>query len=172
MNKYYKLPSFSTISGTGPNSAIIHYKASINSNRTLKRGDLYLVDSGGQYFFGTTDVTRTISLDNNSNFVRKIYTRVLKGHIAVSDYKIKKNSKGSDVDRNARRFLKKAGLDYPHGTGHGVGYFLNVHEGPQSFSKNNNVNLKPGMIISNEPGYYKEGSFGMRIENLIYIKKK
>ncbi len=171
MNKYYKFPSFSTISGTGPNSAIIHYKASIKSNRTLKRGDLYLVDSGGQYFFGTTDVTRTISLDNNSNFIRKIYTRVLKGHIAVSDYKIKKNSKGSDVDRNARRFLKKAGLDYPHGTGHGVGYFLNVHEGPQSFSKNNNVNLKPGMIISNEPGYYKEGSFGMRIENLIYIKK-
>jgi len=129
------------------------------------------VDSGGQYYFGTTDVTRTISLDNNSKFIREIYTRVLKGHIAVSDYKIRKNSKGSDIDRNARKSLKKIRLDYPHGTGHGVGYFLNVHEGPQSFSKNNKVNLKPGMIISNEPGYYKEGRFGIRIENLIYIKK-
>jgi len=171
MNKTYKFPSFSTISGSGPNSAIIHYKASVKSNRTLKRGDLYLVDSGGQYSFGTTDVTRTISLDNNSNFIREIYTRVLKGHIAVSDYKFRKNSKGSDIDRNARKSLKKVKLDYPHGTGHGVGYFLNVHEGPQSFSKNNKVNLKPGMIISNEPGYYKEGQFGIRIENLIYIKK-
>jgi Xaa-Pro aminopeptidase len=171
MNKTYKFPSFSTISGTGPNSAIIHYKASIKSNRTLKKGDLYLVDSGGQYSFGTTDVTRTISLDNNSKFIREIYTRVLKGHIAVSDYKIRKNSKGSDIDRNARKSLKKIGLDYPHGTGHGVGYFLNVHEGPQSFSKKNKINLKPGMIISNEPGYYKEGNFGIRIENLIYIKK-
>jgi len=171
MNKSYKFPSFSTISGTGPNSAIVHYKASAKSNRTLKKGDLYLVDSGGQYSFGTTDVTRTISLNNNSEFIKEVYTRVLKGHIAVSDYKIKKNSKGSDIDRNARKFLKKINLDYPHGTGHGVGYFLNVHEGPQSFSQKNKVNLKPGMIISNEPGYYKEGFFGIRIENLIYIKK-
>ena len=171
MHKTYKFPSFSTISGTGPNSAIIHYKASLKTNRILKKGDLYLVDSGGQYSFGTTDVTRTISLDNNSNFIKEIYTRVLKGHIAVSDYEIKKNSVGSDVDKNARKFLKKIRLDYPHGTGHGVGYFLNVHEGPQSFSQKSNVNLKPGMIISNEPGYYKEGWFGIRIENLIYIKK-
>ena len=171
MNKTYKFPSFSTISGAGPNSAIIHYKASIKSNRTLKKGDLYLVDSGGQYSFGTTDVTRTISLDNKSKFIKEIYTRVLKGHIAVSNYKIKKNSKGSDIDRNARKSLKKINLDYPHGTGHGVGYFLNVHEGPQSLSKKNKVSLKPGMIISNEPGYYKEGYFGIRIENLIYIKQ-
>ena len=171
MNKTYKFPSFSTISGSGPNSAIIHYKASIKSNRTLRRGDLYLVDSGGQYSFGTTDVTRTISLDNNSDLIKKIYTRVLKGHIAVSDYKFKKNSKGSDIDRSARKSLKKVKLDYPHGTGHGVGYFLNVHEGPQSLSKKNKVSLKPGMIISNEPGYYKEGHYGIRIENLIYIKK-
>ncbi len=171
MNKNYKFPSFSTISGTGPNSAIIHYKASIKSNRTLKKGDLYLVDSGGQYSFGTTDVTRTISLDNNSKFISEVYTRVLKGHIAVSDYKIKKNSKGSDIDRNARKSLKEIKLDYPHGTGHGVGYFLNVHEGPQSLSKKNKVILKPGMVISNEPGYYKEGYFGIRIENLVYIKK-
>jgi len=171
LNRNYKFPSFSTISGAGPNSAIIHYKASIKSNRTLKMGDLYLVDSGGQYSFGTTDVTRTISLKNNSNFIKEVYTRVLKGHIAVSKYIIKKNSTGSDIDRNARKSLKEIRLDYPHGTGHGVGYFLNVHEGPQSFSKNNKVSLKPGMIISNEPGYYKEGSFGIRIENLIYIKK-
>ena len=171
MNKTYKFPSFSTISGSGPNSAIIHYNASIKSNRKLKKGDLYLVDSGGQYLFGTTDVTRTISLDNKSKFVKEIYTRVLKGHIAVSNYVIKKNSKGSEIDRNARKHLKKIKLDYPHGTGHGVGYFLNVHEGPQSFSKKNKVNLKSGMIISNEPGYYKEGWFGIRIENLIYIKK-
>jgi len=171
MNKNYKFPSFSTISGAGPNSAIIHYKASAKSNRTLKKGDLYLVDSGGQYSFGTTDVTRTISLDNNSKFIKEIYTRVLKGHIAVSDYKVRSDTKGSDIDRNARKPLKKIGLDYPHGTGHGVGYFLNVHEGPQSFSKKNKINLKPGMIISNEPGYYKEGYFGIRIENLIFIKK-
>ena len=171
MNTTYKFPSFNTISGTGPNSAIIHYRASPQSNRTLKKGDLYLVDSGGQYSFGTTDVTRTISLDNNSKFIKEIYTRVLKGHIAVSNYKIKKNSIGSDIDQNARKSLKEIGLDYPHGTGHGVGYFLNVHEGPQSISKKNKVNLKPGMIVSNEPGYYKEGYFGIRIENLVYIKK-
>jgi len=171
MNNTYRFPSFSTISGSGPNSAIIHYKASLKSNRTLKKGDLYLVDSGGQYLFGTTDVTRTISLDNNSKIIKEIYTRVLKGHIAVSNYKIKKNSNGSDIDKNARKFLKKIKLDYPHGTGHGVGYFLNVHEGPQSFSKKNKVNLKSGMIISNEPGYYKKGNFGIRIENLVYIKK-
>jgi len=171
MNNSYKFPSFSTISGAGPNSAIIHYKASLKSNRLLKKGDLYLVDSGGQYSFGTTDVTRTISLDNNSKFISEIYTRVLKGHIAVSIHKVKKNTKGSEIDKNARKSLKKIGLDYPHGTGHGVGYFLNVHEGPQSLSKKNKINLKPGMIISNEPGYYKEGYFGIRIENLVFIKK-
>ena len=171
MNRNYRFPSFSTISGTGPNSAIIHYKASAKSNRILKKGVLYLVDSGGQYSFGTTDVTRTVSLDNKSNYVKEIYTRVLKGHIAVSDYRIRSDTKGSDIDRDARKPLKKIGLDYPHGTGHGVGYFLNVHEGPQSFSKKNKVNLKTGMIVSNEPGYYKEGYFGIRIENLIFIKK-
>tara|TARA_A100001015_G_scaffold311562_1_gene415055 strand:+ start:569 stop:2278 length:1710 start_codon:yes stop_codon:yes gene_type:complete len=170
-NKNYKFPSFSTISGSGPNSAIIHYKASDQSNRTLKKGDLYLVDSGGQYSYGTTDVTRTISLENKSNFIKEVYTRVLKGHIAVSDFKIKKRSTGSEVDFSARKFLKQIKLDYPHGTGHGVGHFLNVHEGPQSFSKKNRVYLKSGMIISNEPGYYREGHFGIRIENLIYIKK-
>jgi len=171
MNKSYKFPSFNTISGSGPNTAIIHYRASPKTNRSLRKGDLYLVDSGGQYSFGTTDVTRTISLDNKSNYIKEIYTRVLKGHIAVSNFPLKKNSTGSKVDQSARKFLKKIKLDYPHGTGHGVGYFLNVHEGPQSFSKNNKVNLRDGMIISNEPGYYKEGSFGIRIENLIYISQ-
>ena len=171
MNKSYKFPSFNTISGSGPNTAIIHYRASPKTNRSLRTGDLYLVDSGGQYSFGTTDVTRTISLDNKSNYIKEIYTRVLKGHIAVSNFPLKKSSTGSKVDQSARKFLKKIKLDYPHGTGHGVGYFLNVHEGPQSFSKNNKVNLRDGMIISNEPGYYKEGSFGIRIENLIYINQ-
>ncbi len=171
MNKSYKFPSFNTISGSGPNTAIIHYRASPKTNRSLRKGDLYLVDSGGQYSFGTTDVTRTISLDNKSNYIKEIYTRVLKGHIAVSNFPLKKNSTGSKIDQSARKFLKKIKLDYPHGTGHGVGYFLNVHEGPQSFSKNNKVNLRDGMIISNEPGYYKEGSFGIRIENLIYINQ-
>ena len=171
MNSSYKFPSFNTISGSGPNSAIIHYKASNKSNRTLKKGELYLIDSGGQYSFGTTDVTRTLSLNNKSIFVKEVYTRVLKGHIAVSNFKLKKNSTGSQVDKIARKFLKKIKLDYPHGTGHGVGYFSNVHEGPQSLSKNNKVNLKHGMIVSNEPGYYKTGSFGIRIENLVYIKK-
>ena len=171
MNPSYKFPSFSTISGSGPNSAIIHYKASDKTNRALKKGDLYLVDSGGQYSFGTTDVTRTVSLDNRSGYIKEIYTRVLKGHIAVSNFKIKKNSTGSEVDQNGRKYLRKIKLDYPHGTGHGVGCFLNVHEGPQSLSKNNKINLRDGMVVSNEPGYYKEGAFGIRIENLIYIKK-
>ncbi len=170
-NISYKYPSFSTISGSGPNSAIIHYKASIKTNRTLKSGELYLVDSGGQYLFGTTDVTRTISLDNKSNFVKDIFTRVLKGHIAVSNSKINKNTTGSEIDKNARKYLKKIKLDYPHGTGHGVGYFSNVHEGPHSISKNSKILLKNGMVLSNEPGYYKENSFGIRIENLIYVNQ-
>ena len=169
-NPMYKFPSFDTISGSGPNSSIIHYRATNKSNRILKQGDLYLVDSGGQYSFGTTDVTRTISLGNNSNHIKEIFTRVLKGHIAVSNFKIKKNSSGAEVDKKARKFLNQINLDYPHGTGHGVGYFLNVHEGPQSLSKNNKIHLKNGMILSNEPGYYKEGNFGIRIENLVYIK--
>ena len=167
----YKYPSFSTISSTGPNGAIIHYRASKKTNRTLKKGELYLVDSGGQYLFGTTDVTRTISLGNNSSFAKEIYTRVLKGHIAVSKFRIKKKSTGYDVDKQARKFLKEINLDYPHGTGHGVGYFLNVHEGPYSLSKYSKGFLEDGLVMSNEPGFYKEGSFGIRIENLIYLKK-
>ncbi len=170
-NKNFNFLSFPTISGAGPNGAIIHYKASKKSNRKLKKGDIYLIDSGGQYNFGTTDVTRTISLDNNNQRIRNIFTRVLQGHIAVAKFKLNKNSYGEQIDKVARKPLKKINLDYMHGTGHGVGYFLNVHEGPQAISKKNQVKLKEGMIISNEPGYYENGKFGIRIENLIRIKK-
>jgi Xaa-Pro aminopeptidase len=170
-NKSFHDLSFPTISGAGPNSAIIHYKADKKSNRFLKKGDVYLVDSGGQYLFGTTDVTRTLSLDVQNYKIKEIYTRVLKGHIAVASYKLGKNSHGDKIDQSARKFLKDINLDYPHGTGHGVGYFSNVHEGPQAISKGNKINFKEGMITSNEPGYYKKNQFGIRIENLVYVKK-
>ena len=170
-NKTFKSLSFPTISGSGPNGAIIHYKASNKSNRILKKGDIYLVDSGGQYSFGTTDVTRTVSLNNKEERIKNIFTRVLKGHIAVSSYKLNKNTTGSEVDVAARRSLKKINLDYAHGTGHGVGYFLNVHEGPQAISKGNKVKFQEGMIVSNEPGYYEKNKFGIRIENLVTVKK-
>ncbi len=169
-NKKFKFLSFPTISGTGPNGAIIHYKATRETNRKLKKGDIYLVDSGGQYEFGTTDVTRTISLENSSKRIKDIFTRVLKGHIAVASFKLKKKTSGSLIDDSARRYLKQIGLNYAHGTGHGVGYFLNVHEGPHAISKRNKINFEKGMIVSNEPGYYEKNKFGIRIENLIYVK--
>ena len=163
--------SFPTISGSGPNGAIIHYKATKETDRKLRKGDIYLVDSGGQYEFGTTDVTRTISLNNSNKRIKDIFTRVLKGHIAVADFKLKKNTLGSDIDTKARKYLKQIGLDYAHGTGHGVGYYLNVHEGPHAISKKNKINFKKGMIVSNEPGYYEKNKFGIRIENLIYVEE-
>ena len=168
-NKKFKFLSFPTISGTGPNGAIIHYKATRDTNRKLREGDIYLVDSGGQYEFGTTDVTRTISLKNSDKRIKDIFTRVLKGHIAVSNFKLKKKTSGSEIDTKARKYLKQIGLDYAHGTGHGVGYFLNVHEGPHAISKRNKVNFQKGMIVSNEPGYYEKNKFGIRIENLIHV---
>ena len=171
-NNRFKFLSFPTISGTGPNGAIIHYKASKKTNRALKKGDIYLVDSGGQYDFGTTDVTRTISLNNSNKRIKNIFTRVLKGHIAVSNFKFKKVTIGSTIDNEARKYLKQIGLNYSHGTGHGVGYFLNVHEGPHAISKNNKIKLREGMIVSNEPGYYEKNKFGIRIENLIYVKSE
>ena len=171
-NKNFKSLSFPTISGTGANGAIIHYKATKQTNKRLKRGDIYLVDSGGQYEFGTTDVTRTISLKNYDKNIKNIFTRVLKGHIAVSNFNFKRNTVGSKIDIEARKYLKKIGLDYSHGTGHGVGYFLNVHEGPHAISKNNNNKFEEGMVVSNEPGYYEKNKFGIRIENLIYVKKR
>ena len=170
-NKTFYSLSFPTISGTGPNGAIIHYKANKKSNRLLKKGDVYLVDSGGQYLYGTTDVTRTLSLDVNNPRIKEIFTRVLKGHIAVASYKLNQNSNGDKIDQVARKPLRDINLDYPHGTGHGVGYFLNVHEGPQGISRGNKIKFEEGMITSNEPGFYKENHFGIRIENLIYVKK-
>ena len=170
-NKSFRFLSFPTISSSGPNGAIIHYKPTKKSNRILRKGDIYLVDSGGQYNFGTTDVTRTISLDNKEQKIKNIFTRVLKGHIAVANYKLKKKTIGSEIDFVARKPLKEINLDYEHGTGHGVGYFLNVHEGPHAISKGNKINFKEGMVVSNEPGYYENGKFGIRIENLITVKK-
>jgi Xaa-Pro aminopeptidase len=170
-NKKFKFSSFPTISGSGPNGAIIHYKATKETNRKLKKGDIYLVDSGGQYEFGTTDVTRTISLENSNNRIKDIFTRVLKGHIAVANYRLKKNTFGSEIDFWARKYLKQIGLNYAHGTGHGVGYYLNVHEGPHAISAANKTNFQKGIIISNEPGYYEKNKFGIRIENLIYVKE-
>ncbi|MDC0619340.1 aminopeptidase P family protein [Pelagibacteraceae bacterium] len=171
-NKSFIFSSFPTISGTGPNGAIIHYKATKSSDRRLKKGEIYLVDSGGQYNYGTTDVTRTISLQNSNKRIKNIFTRVLKGHLAVANFNLKKNTSGSIIDNRARKYLKQINLDYAHGTGHGVGYFLNVHEGPHAISKGNTVNFKEGMVVSNEPGYYEKNHFGIRIENLIYIKKE
>ena len=169
-NNKFKYLSFPTISGSGPNGAVIHYRATKKTDRPLKKGDIYLVDSGGQYEFGTTDVTRTISLENKSKRIKNIFTRVLKGHIAVANFKLKRGTSGSNIDKSARKFLREIGLDYAHGTGHGVGYYLNVHEGPQAISKNNKIKLKAGMVLSNEPGYYEKNKFGIRIENLIFVK--
>ena len=170
-NKNYIFPSFNTIAGTGPNAAIVHYRAKKNNTRVIKPKDIFLCDSGGQYNYGTTDVTRTICFSRQSSKVKNIFTDVLKGHIAVATTNLNKINIGKKIDINARKFLRNKGLDYGHGTGHGVGYFLNVHEGPQGISKYNSIKIKPGMIISNEPGYYEENKFGIRIENLVYAKK-
>jgi len=170
-NKNYLYPSFNTISGFGGNGAIVHYRSNNKTNKAIKGNNLYLLDSGSQYFYGTTDVTRTIAIGNLSNFQKKIYSKVLKGHIAVASYKLKKSTLGKHIDKVARVPLLKLGYNYSHGTGHGVGYFLNVHEGPQGLSPFNNHKIIPGMILSNEPGFYKENNFGIRIENLIYCEK-
>ena len=162
--------SFPTISGAGPNGAIVHYRASAKSNRMLEQGNLYLLDSGAQYLDGTTDVTRTIAIGTPSAEQQDRFTRVLKGHIGLATIKFPKGVTGSHLDVLARAALWKAGLDYDHGTGHGVGCYLGVHEGPQSISRRpNSVALEPGMIVSNEPGYYKQGAFGIRIENLVLV---
>jgi Xaa-Pro aminopeptidase len=171
LNSNYLFPSFETIAGTGSNGAIVHYRVSKKSNKIINKNDLFLCDSGGQYRYGTTDVTRTISFSKQKKSIKNIFTKVLKGHIAVYQTNLKKNNIGKKIDLRARKFLKKDGLDYAHGTGHGVGFFLNVHEGPQSISKFNSVKLSEGMILSNEPGYYKKGHYGIRIENLVFIKK-
>jgi len=169
-NKYL-YPSFETIAGAGENGAIVHYRAKKGSCRTIRKNDVFLCDSGGQYKYGTTDVTRTICFTKPKLSIKNIFTKVLKGHIAVSNTDLKLDNTGIKIDRRARKFLKESKLDYAHGTGHGVGFFLNVHEGPQSISKLNKVKIQEGMILSNEPGYYKKGSFGIRIENLVFVKK-
>ena len=171
LNKNYLFPSFDTIAGSGSNGAIVHYRVSKKTNKIINKNDLFLCDSGGQYKFGTTDVTRTICFSKPKKSIKDIFTKVLKGHIAVFKTDLKKDNVGKKIDLRARKFLKKDGLDYAHGTGHGVGFFLNVHEGPQSISKFNSIQLKEGMILSNEPGYYKKGHYGIRIENLVFIKK-
>jgi Xaa-Pro aminopeptidase len=164
--------SFDTISGAGPNGAIVHYRASEASERTLEPGSLYLVDSGGQYRDGTTDITRTVAIGTPSAEMRDRFTRVLKGHIALAMARFPAGTTGSQLDALARYALWQAGLDYDHGTGHGVGAYLSVHEGPHRISKMaNNVALQPGMIVSNEPGYYKTDAYGIRIENLVAVRE-
>jgi Xaa-Pro aminopeptidase len=170
-NELFRDLSFDTISGSGPNGAIVHYRVSPESNRELKQGELYLVDSGAQYLDGTTDITRTVAIGTPSEEMRDRFTRVLKGHIAVATSRFPKGTTGAQIDPLARVALWQAGLDFDHGTGHGVGSYLNVHEGPQRISKLGSAQaFLPGMVVSNEPGYYKTGAFGIRIENLVCVR--
>jgi Xaa-Pro aminopeptidase len=164
--------SFDTISGAGANGAIVHYRATERSNAALTPGSLYLLDSGAQYPDGTTDVTRTIAIGEPSAEMRDRFTRVLKGHIALATARFPVGTSGSQLDALARRPLWEIGLDYEHGTGHGVGSYLSVHEGPQRISKMpSTVALRPGMVVSNEPGYYKTGAYGIRIENRVLVRE-
>jgi Xaa-Pro aminopeptidase len=163
--------SFPTISGAGSNGAIVHYRAMPETEKTLAPGMLYLLDSGAQYLDGTTDITRTIAIGQPSPEMRDRFTRVLKGHIALATARFPKGTTGTQLDALARHSLWQVGLDYDHGTGHGVGSYLSVHEGPQRISKAPNAQpLLPGMIVSNEPGYYKTGAYGIRIENLVLVQ--
>ncbi len=170
-NERFRDLSFDSISGAGPNGAIVHYKATEDTDRPIKKGELYLIDSGAQYLDGTTDITRTIAIGGTpSAEERDRFTRVLKGHIALALARFPVGTTGSQLDALARLPLWQAGLDYDHGTGHGVGSYLSVHEGPQRISKLPNTQaLKPGMIVSNEPGYYKTDGYGIRVENLITV---
>ncbi len=164
--------SFPSISGAGPNGAIMHYKVRAETARKIEPGMLYLIDSGGQYLDGTTDVTRTIAIGMPGPEEKDRFTRVLKGHIAIATARFPTGTSGTQLDTLARLSLWRAGLNYDHGTGHGVGSYLNVHEGPQGITKNYvTAPLQPGMIISNEPGYYKPGAYGIRIENLVVVRK-
>ena len=161
--------SFDTISGSGPNGAIVHYRVNEATNRKLRPGELFLIDSGGQYLDGTTDITRTVAIGKPTEEMRMRFTLVLQGHIAIATALFPKGTRGIDLDALARRALWAHGLDYDHGTGHGIGSYLSVHEGPQSISRAGLAVLEPGMICSNEPGYYKEGAYGIRIENLVLV---
>ena len=161
--------SFPTIAGAGPDGAIVHYRVTIKSNRVVAPGELFLIDSGGQYEDGTTDITRTIAVGEPTAEMRDRFTRVLKGHIAIARAIFPEGTTGAQLDSFARQFLWAQGLDFDHGTGHGVGSYLSVHEGPARISKLGTTSLKPGMILSNEPGYYKTGAYGIRIENLVLV---
>jgi Xaa-Pro aminopeptidase len=162
--------SFDTISGAGEHAAIMHYRVTSESNRQILPGELFLIDSGAQYVNGTTDITRTVAVGTVSEDRKRFFTLVLKGMIAISTAKFPKGTRGCDLDPLARIALWKAGADFAHGTGHGVGSYLSVHEGPQRISRMSTQELLPGMILSNEPGYYRPGAFGIRIENLIFVK--
>jgi len=170
--------SFDTISGAGPNGAVVHYRVSAETNRSLEMDSIYLVDSGGQYPDGTTDVTRTVAIGTPTAEMKDRFTRVLQGHIALSRTLFPQGTRGSQLDSFARQFLWAAGLDYAHGTGHGVGSFLSVHEGPQriapagSGQAGGDEPLRAGMILSNEPGYYKTGEYGIRVENLVLVVER
>ncbi|MBL0848899.1 MAG: aminopeptidase P family protein [Candidatus Liberibacter ctenarytainae] len=169
MNNPLQDISFNTISGSGPHGAIIHYRVTAQSNRLLQEGELFLLDSGAQYVNGTTDITRTIAIGNVDHEKKYFFTLVLKGMIAISMVRFPQGTRGCDLDSIARLFLWKAGSDFPHSVGHGVGSFLPVHEGPQGISRTNRQPLLPGMVLSNEPGYYRENDFGIRIENVLYV---
>jgi Xaa-Pro aminopeptidase len=161
--------SFPTISGAGPDGAIVHYRVTAKTDRPVAPGELFLVDSGGQYEDGTTDITHTIAVGEPTAEMRARFTLVLKGHIAIARSVFPDGTTGAQLDSFARRYLWEAGLDFDHGTGHGVGSYLSVHEGPARISKLGAAALKRGMILSNEPGYYKTGAYGMRIENLVLV---
>ena len=173
-NELFHSISFDTISAIGKNAALPHYRADKNNPVSLKNNSIYLSDSGGQYYDGTTDITRTIILGKPNKEQIDMFTRVLKGHINLSNHTFQKGTKGTDIDYLARESLNEINCDYDHGTGHGIGSFLSVHEAPQRISKKSmfpSVELLPGMILSNEPGYYKEGEYGIRIENIIVVKE-
>lgn len=161
--------SFASISGSGPHGAIVHYRVTQATNRNLQPGELFLIDSGAQYDDGTTDITRTVAIGDPSAEMRRRFTRVLQGHIAIATARFPKGTRGLDLDPFARRALWADGCDFDHGTGHGIGSYLCVHEGPQSISRAGQAILQPGMLISNEPGYYKEGAYGIRIENVVLV---
>lgn len=164
-----KALSFDSISGGGPNAAIIHYRVNTQTNRRIEPGEMLLIDSGGQYVAGTTDITRTIAVGDVPHEQKRFFTLVLKGMIAISGLRFPEGTRGLDIDAFARIALWKSGADFAHGTGHGVGSYLSVHEGPQSISRRGSQQLLPGMILSNEPGYYRDGGFGIRIENLVSV---
>jgi Xaa-Pro aminopeptidase len=162
--------SFDTISGAGEHAAIMHYRVTTETDRLLEAGELFLIDSGAQYINGTTDITRTVGIGTASEEQKRFFTLVLKGMISISTARFPKGTRGCDLDPLARIALWRAGADFGHGTGHGVGSYLSVHEGPQRISRLSTQELLAGMILSNEPGYYRPGSFGIRIENLIYVR--